>query len=182
MIRKAFKSDLAEVIRLAKSLWNAHKEAELAQEFAKLLSDSNCAIFLMQSDGETVGFARCRLRHDYVEGTKSSPVGYPEDVYVDKLYRNRGYAKDLTAACEQWAKDKGCSEFAGDCEEGNTESLHFHLSEGFSVANKIICFVKTSNNICIINIYRIYLYIRRKILSLRFSLHAKKLKTAIGFA
>lgn len=146
MIRKAFKSDLAEVIRLAKSLWNTHEETELAQEFAKLLRDDNCAIFSMQSDGDTVGFAQCRLRHDYVEGTKSSPVGYPEGVYVDKLYRNRGYAKDLIAACERWAKDKGCSEFASDCEEGNAESLHFHLSAGFSVANRLM-FRKTSQKI-----------------------------------
>ena len=76
----------------------------------------------MQTDGDTVGFAQCRLRNDYVEGTKSSPVGYLEGVYVVKLYRNRGYAKDLIAACERWAKDKGCSEFAGDCEEGNTKA------------------------------------------------------------
>lgn len=44
--------------------------------------------------------------------------------------------------CEQWAKQKGCSEFASDCELNNKESFAMHLKLGFSEANKIICFTK----------------------------------------
>ena len=45
-------------------------------------------------------------------------------------------------ACENWAKTKGCSEFASDCELSNLQSLHFHLSMGFEEANRIVCFTK----------------------------------------
>ena len=48
--------------------------------------------------------------------------------------------KELCLECEKWAKGKGCSEFASDCELTNNESLSFHLNIGFIVENKIICF------------------------------------------
>ena len=57
-------------------------------------------------------------------------------------YRRQGYAAKLLAACEQWAKDQGCTEFASDCQLENTPSLTFHLRCGFQEANRIICFTK----------------------------------------
>lgn len=48
----------------------------------------------------------------------------------------------LLAACEGWAKEKGCAEFASDCELDNAESLRFHLAMSFEEANRIICFRK----------------------------------------
>ena len=44
--------------------------------------------------------------------------------------------------CERWAKNKGCREFASDCELENEESLSVHLKMGFSEVNRIICFKK----------------------------------------
>lgn len=66
-----------------------------------------------------------------------------EGIYVKDEYRNKGIAKQLLMECEKWAKDKGCSEFASDCELNNIESLRFHLSLGFEEANRIICFKKS---------------------------------------
>jgi aminoglycoside 6'-N-acetyltransferase I len=77
-----------------------------------------------------------------VEGTVSNPVGYLEGIYVKKEFRLRGVSKELLIECEAWAKDKGCSEFASDCELNNTESLKFHLQVGFEEVNRIICFKK----------------------------------------
>ena len=48
----------------------------------------------------------------------------------------------MLTACENWAKEKGCREFASDCELTNAQSLQFHLSVGFAEANRIICFTK----------------------------------------
>jgi len=59
------------------------------------------------------------------------------------LSRRRGYAAQLLSACENWAKEKGCREFASDCELDNAASLAFHLHSGFTEANRIVCFVKT---------------------------------------
>ena len=51
-------------------------------------------------------------------------------------------AKKLLAQCEEWAKNKGCTEFASDCESDNDESLKFHINMGFTEVNRIICFKK----------------------------------------
>ena len=40
------------------------------------------------------------------------------------------------------AIEKGCREFASDCELDNEVSLKFHLKVGFAEANRIICFTK----------------------------------------
>lgn len=142
MIRKAETGDTKTVAELALQLWPEHSTEELETEFSELLKDDACAVFLSEQDGKPVGFAQCQLRHDYVEGTDSSPVGYLEGIYVAEPYRNRGIAAALLAACEDWAREQGCTEFASDCELTNTESLRFHLAAGFTEANRIICFVK----------------------------------------
>ena len=142
MIRKAIQSDLLPLTELALKLWPGHDREELAAEFAQTIRREDAAFFLCV-DGETaVGFAQCGLRRDYVEGTSSSPVGYLEGVFVEEAYRGQGIAKRLLAACEGWARERGCREFASDCELGNEGSLRFHLGTGFREANRIICFTK----------------------------------------
>ena len=141
-IRKALFSDAATVAALAQQLWPHHEAAQLQEEFEPLLEDANAAVFLAFSDDMPVGFAQCQLRHDYVEGTASSPVGYLEGIFVAPAYQKQGIARALLASCEKWAKEQGCSEFASDCELSNTNSLRFHLSMGFEEANRIICFTK----------------------------------------
>jgi aminoglycoside 6'-N-acetyltransferase I len=89
-------------------------------------------------DGRFVGVALCSLRHDYVEGCDSSPVGYLEGIIVDEKFRGSGIADILCKECEQWAKENGCLEFASDCEIDNIDSLKFHLSIGFKEENRII--------------------------------------------
>ncbi len=89
-----------------------------------------------------MGFAQCQLRRDYVEGTESSPVGYLEGIFVEESARGGGVAKALLSACEKWAGEQGCREFASDCELSNAVSLAFHLALGFQEANRIICFTK----------------------------------------
>ncbi len=104
--------------------------------------NDEAACFIKYVDDKPIAFAQCQLRHDYVEGTESSPVGYLEGIFVLEEYRKNGYAAELLAACERWAKEKGCSEFASDCELDNADSLRFHLAMGFAEANRIICFKK----------------------------------------
>lgn len=142
MIRKAAMNDLQELAKLACQLWPEHRVSELEAEMAGILSQEDAALFLALDDETAVGFAQCQLRHDYVEGTESSPVGYLEGIYVADAYRKQGIAGKLLSECERWAKEKGCAEFASDCELGNTQSLQFHLNVGFQEANRIICFTK----------------------------------------
>lgn len=137
-IRRAASADLKAAARLALALWPGYDPSEMTP----LLDDPKAAVFLCESEGEAVGFAQCQLRHDYVEGCETSPVGYLEGVYVEAAHRRRGAAKALVDACQDWARRQGCQEFASDCELDNADSLKFHLGIGFEEANRVICFTK----------------------------------------
>ena len=141
MILKANQGDAVTVAELAAKMWQADVTS-LAEEFDHLLRDNESAIFLCRIGDEAVGFAQCQLRHDYVEGTHTSPVGYLEGIFIEPDFRHMGHGKELLLACENWAKEMGCTEFASDCELDNVNSLRFHMAVGFSEANRIICFTK----------------------------------------
>ena len=142
MIRKAEIKDLSILAELACQLWPEHTAGDIQAEFAQIIAKTDAAFFLAYAEETAIGFAQCQLRYDYVEGTDSSPVGYLEGLYVADGYRKQGVAKELLTACESWAKSKGCTEFASDCELSNVQSLQFHLNVGFEEANRIICFTK----------------------------------------
>ena len=142
MIYQTKKEDAHTIAELAILMWTKHTIGELTADFEEILSNDENAIFLLSIENDTIGFAQCQLRHDYVEGTDSSPVGYLEGIFVKQEYRKQGYAKELLKMCESWAKEKGCTEFASDCELDNDTSLRFHMSMGFTEANRIICFTK----------------------------------------
>lgn len=142
MIYKATQIDVPTVSKLAISLWPSHTLTDLSIEFNEILENDDAAVFIAAEHDTPIGFAQCQLRNDYVEGTDSTPVGYLEGIFVLPEYRRQGLAKALLQRCEKWALEKGCAEFASDCEITNQESLHFHLKCGFIEANRIICFTK----------------------------------------
>lgn len=142
MIRKAEIKDLPIIAALAYQLWPSHTMDEMQTEMAEILAKTDAAFFLAYEEDIAVGFAQCQLRHDYVEGTSSSPVGYLEGIYVRASDRHLGFAGQLMQACEDWARGQHCTEFASDCQIDHTESLSFHLKMGFKEANRIICFAK----------------------------------------
>ena len=106
------------------------------------IADEEAAVFLYRKQDGAAGFAHCQLRHDYVEGTESSPVGYLEGIYVKEACRGEGIARKLLAACEDWAREKGCTEFASDCELTNIVSQNFHRAVGFEEANRLVEYVR----------------------------------------
>ncbi|MCL2003868.1 MAG: GNAT family N-acetyltransferase [Oscillospiraceae bacterium] len=97
--------------------------------------------FLYMDGGEAVAFLSLSLRRDYVEGTDSSPVGYLEGIYVKPGTRGKGVGRELTEFAKAWSRERGCSEFASDCELHNEASRAFHEKIGFREENRIICFV-----------------------------------------
>ena len=142
MIRKATMEDLPRLTELALELWPDNAMDTMYYDLGKFMTAKDGVFFLAYRDDTAVGFAQCGLRHDYVEGTSSSPVGYLEGIYVRAEDRKLGFAGQLLQTCEEWARGEGCTEFASDCELDNEDSLAFHLKLGFREANRIICFTK----------------------------------------
>lgn len=142
MIKKAEIKDSSTLAHMAVMMWQDSSISELEEDFKQIINNDNAIVFIKFADKKPVGFAQCQLRFDYIEGTQTSPVGYLEGIFVLEQYRNNGYAKKLLKACEQWAKEKNCSEFASDCELDNYNSYKFHMAAGFTEANRIICFKK----------------------------------------
>lgn len=142
MIRRAGMNEARELADLAIQIWADHDPEDLEAEFRQLAMNDEAVCFIKYVEDKPIAFAQCQLRHDYVEGTESSPVGYLEGIFVSEGYQKRGYAAQLLSECEKWAKEKGCTEFASDCELDNADSLRFHLAVGFEEANRIICFRK----------------------------------------
>ena len=141
-IRKAVAGDESAVAALAVRLYEGHRREELEEEFGGVILSDQAAVFIACCGNAPIGFAQFNLRHDYVEGTSSSPVGYLEGIYVEEDYRGRKVASRLLRQGEIWASEMGCTEFASDCGLDNEQSLRFHLGTGFEEANRIICFVK----------------------------------------
>jgi aminoglycoside 6'-N-acetyltransferase I len=144
-IRTAGLSDIPLVAQLQLMLWPEHTLEEMKSEMKRVITSPDGVVFISFINGIPAGFAECRLRHDYVEGTRTSPVGYLEGIFVRLEYRRQGIAWHLFQQCEKWAKDKGCSEFASDCEVINNESIAFHSKAGFHEVNRIVCYSKKIN-------------------------------------
>ncbi len=141
-IRKATIDDVRAAAWLALLLWPHCTLLEMEEEMEAFIKQDKATIFLAEEDGVAMGFAQVGLRHDYVEGADYSPTGYLEGIYVVEAYRNKGFARELLSACENWAREMDCRQFASDCELSNSGSLVFHLKNGFREANRIICFLK----------------------------------------
>lgn len=139
---KADKNNAEQLAALLCALWPEHTERELTELVLDYIQSERSAVFAEKINGAFIGIALCSIRTDYVEGCDTSPVGYLEGVYVSEGFRHLGLAKHLVSECEEWARGKGCTEFASDCELANTASQRFHISIGFQEENRIVCFKK----------------------------------------
>ena len=141
-IKRAQIEDAEALAALAIQMWTDHVPEDLTEEFRRLVTNDDAVCFIRYVEDKPIAFAQGQLRRDYVEGTESAPVGYLEGIFVAEGYRKQGFAAELLSECEKWAKEKGCTEFASDCEIDNADSLSFHMAMGFEEANRIICFRK----------------------------------------
>jgi aminoglycoside 6'-N-acetyltransferase I len=90
--------------------------------------------------GVPAGFAEAAIRHDYVNGTGSSPVGFLEGIYVAPSARRQGVARALVSAVELWARAAGCRELASDAQLDNEPSHATHRALGFEETERVVYF------------------------------------------
>ena len=91
--------------------------------------------------------SRLRLHSaSFAMTTSKGPKARLSDILKEYLFQkdtgSRSLLRNCLAECEKWTKEKGCTEFASDCELDNETSLRFHLALGFEEANRLICFRK----------------------------------------
>jgi aminoglycoside 6'-N-acetyltransferase I len=142
-IERCSRPTLMEWVALRHVLWPQGSFDEHRQEAEELLSEpAQAAAFLAFIDSKAIGFAEAALRHDYVNGCASSPVGFLEGIYVDPAYRRQSAARLLCRAVEEWAAGLGCLEFASDVELHNTASQHMHEALGFEETERVIYYRK----------------------------------------
>jgi aminoglycoside 6'-N-acetyltransferase I len=124
-------------------LWPEVPDDDHRKDVARILADyPRFVTFLARDDGRAVGFAEASLRTDYVNGCDTTPVAFLEGIYVDEAHRNRGAARLLCAAIEQWARERGCSEFASDAYDWDENSHAFHRAVGFGEMERVVYFKK----------------------------------------
>ena len=143
-IAAATAADLAGWAALRQALWPHHGLDAHAAEIAQMLdAPSDLANFIARTaDGAVVGLAEAALRHDYVNGCKTSPVAFLEGIYVVPAHRRSGAARRLIAAVEDWARACGCSEFASDAALDNIDSHRMHAALGFEETQRVVYFRK----------------------------------------
>ena len=101
MIKRARIGDARVLADLAIQMWTDHDPENLEEEFRKLAISDEAACFIKYVDDKPIAFAQCGMRHDYVEGTDSSPVGYLEGIFVSNGYRKQGWFR--------WSRPTGSS-------------------------------------------------------------------------
>jgi len=116
--------------------------AEIATMLAK--PSGKCIAFLDVVDGTGIrAFAEAALRHDYVNGCKTSPVAFLEGIFVRPEDRASGIGRNLLRSVESWAHDQGCSELASDADLDNLASHAFHAALGFEETERVVYFCKS---------------------------------------
>ena len=104
---------------------------ELREDLEKIEQNPYYRTFLAKSSEQVIGFITLSIRTDYVEGARSSPVGYMEAIYVKYDYRSAGVARLLFEQGEAWLMAQECTEIGSDTWLNNKAAQEFHLKLGF---------------------------------------------------
>lgn len=143
-IRPCLSIDQTGWLELRGQLWpHADQESHLA-EMERLLSlpDLHNQWIRYSESGLPEGFIETSLRHDYVNGANSSPVGFLEGIFVNPALRGRGIARELIETAMHWAKEQGCTEFLSDALLDNVQSHAMHAALGFEETERVVFFRK----------------------------------------
>ncbi len=146
-VRPFAAGDVERVLPLRKELWPSCPDEDHARELAAYAAGSSpellggALLVCADAGGAIVGFAEASLR-SYAEGCESSPVGFVEGWFVAREHRGRGAGRALLAACEAWARARGCTEMGSDTEIDNAASQAAHAALGYEEVDRIVCFRK----------------------------------------
>ena len=142
-IREAKREDLVRWGELRFALWPWDDPPIHARDAEQMYFGGDphrLALVATDEKGSIAGFAEAAIRHDYVEGCETSPVGFLEGVYVAPDHRNSGIAARLADTVAGWAREQGCREFASNALLDNTDSHAFHAAIGMIETERVVFF------------------------------------------
>lgn len=144
MIRACATVDEPGWLELRQALWPDATRQEHLEEMQDFLRSPQRYIQYVCRDeaGDAVGFIEASLRHDYVNGTDTSPVAFVEGLYVRPDSRRKGRGTELMLAVQAWAASMGCTELASDAALDNTVSHRAHRALGFEETERVVYFRK----------------------------------------
>ena len=141
-ITKVTKKYFSDWVILGQEFWPRHSAEDIKKDFKRMLDSKNERSFVCIDNEEPIGFINLAIRTDYVEGSKTNPVGYLEGIYVKKAYRKKGIAKMLFKEAEKWFKTKKVREIGSDAMVQNVVSQKFHKSLSFKKGEILIHYIK----------------------------------------
>ena len=127
-------------VGLSRKLYPYLSYQEMWEECEAFLKNGEEVGFLYQLDGEYVAFMNLSIKHDYVNGTETSPVVFLEGIYVEEGYRKRGIARELVQFAVQYTLNQGLKELASDSLIDNEVGQAFHEAVGFIEQERVICY------------------------------------------
>ena len=93
---KAALTEAAALAPLVKKLWLEHSEESLIRILQNYIASEESAVFFVSAAGRPIAVALCCLRHDYVEGCETSPVGYLEGIFAEECFPAAAQRKRLS--------------------------------------------------------------------------------------
>ncbi|WDR07063.1 GNAT family N-acetyltransferase [Devosia rhodophyticola] len=144
LVEEACTHDLPDWVAMRKELWPETSLADHHVEATQMLEDNSDRLNLLvrTSDGAAAGFVEASIRHDYVNGCQTSPVGFLEGIYVRNEFRRQGIARHLMELAAEWTRARGCKELASDASISNFVSHQMHHTLGFEETQRVVYFRK----------------------------------------
>ena len=129
-------------LEMAQSLFPDMDPSQLKEDLERIEQHNRHKTFMARWSNEIVGFITLSVRTDYVEGARSTPVGYLEAIYVKMDFRSDGVARLLFEQGEAWLKEQDCTEIGSDTWLNNKAAQEFHLKLGFKEEDVLVHYIK----------------------------------------
>ncbi len=130
--------------QMRQTLWPEMTEEEnLRDTEAMMTATSRFFVRIaMNREDKPAGFVEATVRNDYVNGCATSPVAFLEGIYVEPGLGDKGSARTLIGAVEEWGRKMDCREFASDALLENSDSHSMHRALGFEETERVVYFRK----------------------------------------
>ncbi len=134
LIRRAIKSDIPTVSKLAIELIDSVKNSEgiaedvLSNNSRNALANPNSYILVAETEGKVMGFISFMIRKTIIH---CGLCGLIDELVVSKRYRRKGVGKELINAAVEECRKLRCCEVELSTEFANVNAREFYKHCGF---------------------------------------------------